>query len=73
METDNTKTAFFVEGFENWKKATECFRLRQASETHKDSKIKLSSINVPTIHKSSWIAATKAGHTTILMRGLIQP
>ena len=64
--TDNT-TAFFIESFANWKKATERFRVHQTSEFHKESKLKL---NVPTIQEqlSTAAAEAKADHTRMLLK-----
>ena len=57
MVTDNTKTAFFIEGFVNWKKATESIK---HLKFNKESKLKFSSINVPTIQKKLSTAAAEA-------------
>ena len=67
--TDNT-TAFFIESFANWKKATVRFRVHQTSEFHKESKLKLSSINVPTIQEQLSTAAAEANadHTRMLLK-----
>ena len=70
--TDTKKMAFFSEGFGNWKKATERFRVHQESEIHKDSKLKLNSIALPSIKEklSTAAAKAKADHTRMLLKVL---
>ena len=56
------ETAFMVEGFNNWKKATEHFRIHEAAECHREAVLKLKSLRTPTVVEqlSSEAARTRA-------------
>ena len=43
------ETAFFVEGFQNWKKAVECFRRHEIAEYHKEAVLKLKGLRGTTV------------------------
>lgn len=58
--TQQPKTAFFLEGFSNWKKAIERFRVHEAADCHKEAKLKLSSAAAPTVHEQMSIENAKA-------------
>lgn len=39
--TRRYETAFIIEGFQNWKKATEWFRKHEAAEGHREAVLEL--------------------------------
>ena len=48
-KTRRYETAFIIEGFQNWKKVTECFRRHEAAECHREAVLKLKSLHAPTV------------------------
>lgn len=47
--TIHPKTAFFIEGFNNWKKAIERFHMHEKAEIHKEAKMKILSSQAPSV------------------------
>ena len=47
----NRKTAFYKEGFNNWGKAVEHFKVHEKSELHKEAVYKIASLKTPTVSK----------------------
>ena len=66
------ETAFFIEGFQNWKKAVERFRRHEIAEHHKVAVLKLSGLRGPNIVEqlSSEAAKTRAENRTMLLKTL---
>ena len=65
--------AFFIEGFQNWKKAVERFRRHEIAEHHKEAVLKLSGLRGPTIiveQLSSEASKTRAENRTMLLKKL---
>ena len=72
MLNSHYKTAFFVEGFQNWKKALERFHIHETSDCHKEAMLKLCSAQAPTIIEqlSSEASKTRAENRRMLMKVL---
>ena len=70
--TRRFETAFFVEGFQNWKKAVERFRRHEIAECHKEAVLKLKGLSGPTVVEqlSSEAAKTRAENRTMLLKVL---
>ena len=71
--TANPKTAFFKEGFHNWKKALERFNVHDKAECHKEAKIKVLSAhsNAPISEQlSTESAKIKAENRQMLLKTL---
>lgn len=57
--TSLMKTAFCIEGFQNWKKAVERFKVHEKAECHREAKTKLCFANAPTIVEQLSVQAAK--------------
>ena len=70
--TRRFETAFFVEGFQNWKKAVERFRRHEIAECHKEAVLKLKGLRGPTVIEqlSSEAAKTRAENRTMHLKVL---
>ena len=68
--TSHPKTAFFVEGFQNWKKAVERFQVHEGAECHREAKLKLCLSKAPTIAEQLNVQAakTKAENRRMLLK-----
>jgi len=62
-----------VDGFNNWKKATERFERHQLSECHKEAQLKLTSLAGPSIiaQLSDQASKTQAENRTMLLKQLL--
>ncbi len=64
------KTAFFIEGFQNWKKAVERLKVHEKAECHKEAKTKICLANAPTIVEQLSVQAanTRAENRRMLLK-----
>ena len=70
--TRHFETAFFVVGFQNWKKAVERFRRHEITDCHKEAVLKLNGLHGPTVldQVSSEAAKTRAENRAMLLKVL---
>ena len=70
--TKKYENAFMVDGFNNWKKATERFERHQLSECHKEAQLKLTSLVGPSIiaQLNDQASKTQAENRTMLLKQL---
>lgn len=68
--TSHPKTAFFIEGFQNWKKAVERFQIHERAECHREAKTKLCLGEAPSIVEQLSLQAdkTKAENRKMLLK-----
>ena len=68
--TAHPKTAFFIEGFNNWKKAVERFHEHEKAECHKEAKMKILSSRTPTVKEqlSNEAAKNRAENRRMLLK-----
>ena len=64
------ETAFFVGGFQNWKKGVERFRTHERTDCHKEAVMGLQRLNMPTIAKeiSNKAMKTRAQNREMLLK-----
>lgn len=64
------KTAFFVEGFQNWKKGLERFQVHEAADCHKEAVLKVRTLSLPTVVEqlSSVAEKTRVEHRNMLLK-----
>ena len=53
------ETAFTTTGFNNWKKATEKFTIHESCSTHREAKLKFSTVRTPSIRRQVDIQVSK--------------
>ena len=68
--TSHPKTAFFIEGFQNYKKAVERFQIHERAECHREAKTKLCLGEAPSIVEQLSLQAdkTKAENRKMLLK-----
>ena len=68
--TSLLKTAFIIEGFQNWKRAVECFKVHEKAKCHKEAKTKFFLANTPTIVEQLSVqgAKTQAENRCMLLK-----